>query len=225
MRSLAHTVLARVAAGVLGVAGSAQLAQGALEVAGRHVFVVHPGVDALWGSYLFMVANTAAEAETTTFRVMLPQETNDWGAQDGVTQDDLSLGDGGGVQLKKSFVPGDSLLAIGFKVPGQLGSASMSFKAPADIAKIVVMARKDTLTMSGEGFVFHTDVPFSDTVYDTLSRGPVAAGEVVKVTIGRIPEGRARLWAAGAVSFLVLFALATFMALRTRPRPTVTEGI
>ncbi|MCX6128701.1 MAG: hypothetical protein NTX25_06505, partial [Proteobacteria bacterium] len=73
---------------VLGSFLIAPLTHASVQMSGRHIFILYPGVDSVWGSYLFMVNNNGTQPERFSFPVMLPVETIDFQGQDSLGPND-----------------------------------------------------------------------------------------------------------------------------------------
>lgn len=195
------------------------LAQQALDLSGRHVFFLHPSVDELKGSYLFLVTNATQEPQASRIRLMLPEETFDWMPQDGIQPDELRPGENGGLVLEKTFPPGETMLSLGFRAAAALGEATLTFKPEYAVGSLALLSRQGALNLgsSRDGWQFSENMEFSGRPYDTLTRGSIAAGEKVTVTIGKIPEGRGRLWVLGFVAGGLFLIGGALLAWRTRP--------
>lgn len=190
-------------------------AEAAIEVSGRHVYILYEGMDELWGNYLFLVGNTGTEPEEATVKVMLPRETIDWQGNQGIGENELMLGEGGGLILKKSFPPGESLISIGFKVPASMGSAPLSFQSPSDMSALSLFVQKGGLSVDGAG-VQKSEATLSGDTFDTYTWPDVKAGSVVEAEVTGLSEGRGRFWMTGGVIAVLLLAGAVVMTMKTR---------
>ena len=198
-------------------------ALGQTVVSGRHIYVMFPGVDSIWGSYLFLVSNPGTEPARLNVPVMLPKETIDFQGQENVGPDELKLGTDGGLTLDKMIPPGDTLLNIGFQIPARQGKAPLSFQATVDFESIGLFVWEDTLTIEGSNLEKRESVPFSGRNYDTWTLYNGKAGQTLNFEAQGLPEGRGRLWIIGAVMAGVLLLAGIGLAAASRPRPNENE--
>lgn len=187
----------------------------------RHIMILYPGVDAIWGNYLFMISNESEEAIRHEMDLILPKETIDWQAQDSLSASDIVLAEGGGLHLNKMIPPGNHLLSVGFKIPASGGVAPLTVEASFDIGQLGLFIGDQDLSLQADGFTVQKNVPFSGRSYDTYTMDDVANGTVMQAAIHGVPEGRGRFWAIGGVVAAVLFGLGGFAAYRTHPK---TDG-
>lgn len=202
----------------------APLAQAEVSVSGRHIYVMFPGVDALWGSYLFVVTNSGTQPERLAFPVMLPSETIDFQGQENVRPEDLKLGEGGKLILDKEFPPGDSMVNIGFKIPAGQGKAAFTVTPQFTLDALSLFVWENTLKVTGDNLLERKGVPFSGRNYDTYTVSEAAIGKPLTVTIGGVPEGRGRLWIVGGILGAVLLVGLGFAYL-SRPHHAELEDV
>lgn len=194
----------------------------AVQVSNKHIMVLYPGVDSVFGSYIFMVQNDGKEPERLSFPVMLPTETIDFQAQEGLGPNELNLGSGGGLTIDKTFPPGDTLITIGFKVPTELGTGSLTLKASDAFESVGMFVFEGKFQVTGPNLDIRRNVDFSGRTYDTYTLSKGEAGQTYQMALQGIPEGRGRLWIVGWIfaGCLVLIA----MALAWFSRPKLPQG-
>lgn len=199
-------------------------AQAEVSVSGRHIYVMFPGVDALWGSYLFVVNNSGSQAERFSFPVMLPSQTIDFQGQENVSPDDLKLGADGKLTLDKEFPPGESMVNIGFKIPAQQGKAPFTVTPLFPIEALSLFVWENSLEVLGDNLQVRKGVPFSGRNYDTYTLSSASIGQPFTVTVNGIAEGRGRLWIVGAILGAVLLVGLIFAYIQ-RPRLSGLEDV
>ncbi|RZA27045.1 MAG: hypothetical protein EOP10_01530 [Proteobacteria bacterium] len=220
-RTLSRLLKLAISLGLL-----SSLAQAAPVVGPKHVFIVYPGQDTIWGSYLFVVNNDSPAPEAFSFPVMLPKETVDFQAQDSLSPQELKLGTDGGVRIDKVFQPGETLMQISFKLPASEGKATASFTAPYAYETFGVFVWQDTLDVQGpQGLDIQKGVNLSGRLFDTYSTGAGEVGKAITYTFEKVPEGRNRLWVIGGIFAAILFLAAFSLAFYTRPKLTHNEDL
>ncbi len=196
----------------------AMQATGAVQVTNKHIFVLYPGADSVFGSYIFMVQNNGTAAERLSFPVMLPTETIDFQAQEGLAPNELNLGQGGGLTIDKNFPPGDTLVTIGFKVPAEVGVGRLTLKASEAFESIGMFVFEGKFQIEGPGLDIRRNVDFSGRTYDTYTLSQGEGGKTYSMELQGIPEGRGRLWTIGWVVAAALILIAGAMAWFSRPQ-------
>ena len=196
-----------------------QNAIGGVSVAGRHVVVLYKSIDSVMGTYLFLVNNDAEKPLKAKLPIMLPKETLDFEALNGVGRDELKLGKEGGLILEKEFRQGDSLMSIGFRVPASIGEGELTFEAVADVEVFSVFVRPDTIEVSfeQEGYEKKENVPFGANTFTTFTKKSLPKGESTKVFVSNIPKGRGQYWLLGFIAGGLMFVIGGYLAYRTRP--------
>ncbi len=196
----------------------AMQAAGAVQVTNKHIFVLYPGVDSVFGSYIFMVQNNSTAPERLSFPVMLPTETIDFQAQEGLAPNELNLGQGGGLTIDKIFPPGDTLVTIGFKVPAEVGVGRLTLKASEAFESVGMFVFEGKFQIEGPGLEIRRNVDFSGRTYDTYTLNQGESGKTYSMELQNIPEGRGRLWTIGWVVAAALILIAGAMAWFSRPQ-------
>ncbi|MBC7661038.1 MAG: hypothetical protein H7249_15175 [Chitinophagaceae bacterium] len=192
----------------------------------KHVYIMYPGLDALWGSYIFVVNNDGTAPEQYSFPVMLPKETLDFQAQDTLSPQELKLGPDGGITVDKSFSPGETLIQISFKLPASQGSSIATFKAPYPFESLGIFVWQDSFSVNAPtGVQIQKGVNLSGRTFDTYSVGAGTAGQTVVYTFDGIAEGRGRLWWVGGVVAAVLILTGLGIAFFTRPKLSLNEEV
>ena len=179
----------------------------------RFIYVLHGGIDALWGQHMFMVQNQGTAAEEGEFTVVLPAETVDWQAQDGFKSSDFQLGADGGLKIVKTFEPGDNVQTLGFKTLADSGTGKITLKIPINVGEISVMTT-EALSVSGNGI--EASGKDGESRYKRFTLKNVAAGTVVSLEVSGIQSGRAQFWRLGAGAFALLLVLGLGLAYRNR---------
>lgn len=192
-----------------------------VKVSDRHIILLNPGVDALWGSYLFLVSNSASEPVAHEMTILLPKETSDWQALDNVSPDEIQLGKNGGLNLRKTFQPGDHLLSIGFKVNGSAGGANLSFNPQIPIGSLSLLINDSNIRVEGSNLSFAPQQSFQNGKrYDTYSFQGMEPGKTYEAVVKNIPEGRTTYWRLGFGVIFVLSILVGLIAWKTKPTST-----
>jgi len=226
-QSLVRGIQGFILVALLGLSfGSRGIAAGATNVGGKHVFILYPGVDSIWGSYIFVVTNDSQQPEAFTFPVMLPKETVDFQAQDVLSPDELKLGPDGGVIVDKVFPPGETLIQISFKLPATESVGTATFTPLQPFQSLGLFIWQDSFVVKGpEGLEIQKGVNLSDRKFDTYTLSSGAVGKPIVYTFENVPEGRGRLWIIGGIVAAILFVTAFTIAFFTRPRLIHSEEV
>lgn len=195
------------------------LSQGAT-LAGRHVYIIHPGMDSVWGSYMLVVEREAEEGatESAQFQLMLPTETEDWSPQQGIEKDSVQLKPDGGLLVDAVFEKPQTLVVTGFKVAGNSGRVPFTIKVPFEMEDFAVMAIEGQIKIVSDDMKYVGAKDFSGRKYDTWSMENVAQGKVIQFTVEGIPEGRRNYYILAGLFGLILIGGVTVLALRSKPK-------
>ena len=183
-------------------------------VSPKHVYIFQPGMDEVWGSYLFFVQNNG-EPESSTFALPLPREQIDFGAQEGLIPKDLQFDPEKGVVVSKEFPAGSNLFGVGFKVAASGGEAKISLFIEAPKSNLTFLAPINAITVEGKGLVEDEEVKFGGNVFSSWKLETVEGGELVKVSVIGVGEGRGRFWLLGWAFLGVLFFVVSILVGRT----------
>lgn len=207
--------LASILSGVV-----ASHAQAEVTVTPRHLIIMRPGLDALFGSYIFAVRNDGEKKERFQGEVMLPRETVDFVPQEGVNPNEISLAASGKVTIDKFVDKGVHVLGLGFKVTSHYGRVDMSFTPSQNIGSLTILVPRDAhLEVKGPGLAEAKGEEAEDPQYKAYISGePMVSGTTYVVKVTGIPEGRGRLWLTGGVVGLILAIAGFVLAFRTRPQ-------
>lgn len=196
-------------------------ARGEVFVSGKQLYMVYETVDGLMGTYVFLVTNDGSEPVRATLPVMLPQETVDFRALNGIGADELKLGKNGGLTLDKSYKVGDSFVSVGFRVPASGGRAEMTFKPERDVQSMsIFLSAGSQLEVSDKKGLMDrkTGVNFGNGSYDTYTKTDVKKGEPQVFWIDGVPRGRGPFYLMGWITGFLMLILTTLIAYKTRPR-------
>lgn len=188
-----------------------------LRMSPRFIYVLHEGIDAVWGQHMFMVQNPNSEAAEGEFTVVLPAETVDWQAQDGFKNSDFQLGQDGGLKIVKEFSPGDNVQTLGFKTSAENGAGKLTLKIPLDVGEISFMT-SDALKVDGPGVV--DNGKDANSRYHKYTLQDIPAGTVLNLDVSGIQTGRGEFWRLGLGTFALLIVLGFALAYRSR----ITKG-
>lgn len=208
--------------------GLAPSAGAAVEVKAKHLLILRPGLDAVYGTYVFAVENNGKEAERYKGTAMLPKETDDFAPQEGLEPADVTLGPpgSGGVLIDKAMSPGLNVLSLAFRVPAHYGRSAMTWTLPSTIDSLTVLvAKQGGMSLDAAQLAPVPASQESDPQFKTLiNAAPLVAGSKLDMQLGAIPEGRTRLWWVGGAVGVWLAGLALWLAWRTRPKITADAG-
>ncbi len=175
----------------------------------RHAIMLRDGVDQVWGHYVFTLHNSGKVAEEIVSPVMVPEGAVDIRPQEGITQEEVVVGEGGVLSIKKMVEPGVHLLSFGFVVSASKGHALLSFKVPYLLEELQVLSgRSSRLSVRGIGLSLRQERVWA--IDTSLQPGSTFAFQVDGVV-----EGRQRLWILGATAGAVLAGMAGALALWT----------
>lgn len=207
-------------AGFLAVAPGRAAAE--VRVSPKHLVILRPGLDSVWGSYVFAVENDGQELATFKGKVMLPKETIDFAPQEGVNADQLTLAPGGGVSVDAQFPNGVHIVSVGFKVDGSFGKSNLTFEPATEVASLAVLTpRGGMLKVQAPGLAPIGKEDDPDPQYESFSVDhALPPGQSYVMQVEGLPEGRTRLWIVGGSVAGFLVVLTGMMAVRTRPKIT-----
>lgn len=205
---------------LLGSALCPILASAAVTVTPRHLIILRPGLDAVYGSYVFAVNNDGEAAERIKMHVMLPRETSDFVPQEGLDPNEIVLGSDGGVTVEKEVAKGVHVLGVGFKVDGRYGKTQISLAPESEVRSLTILVPRDTaLAVGAPGLIEAKGEDAEDPQYKAfVNVEPLAPGAAFVVQVAGLPEGRARLWIMGGVVGAVVVLGAGLLGFRTRPK-------
>lgn len=197
------------------------LAEGKIFMGDRHLMMLRPGIDAVWGTSVFAVVNEGTEPVSERYNVLLPKETIDFSPQEGVTPEELKQNTDGTLYVEKLFPPGTNVISIGFMVAGNSGNAALTFVGPpGDSRAVALLSSKGILTLGSPNLnPAKPDEALPTSGYDQyVMKEPLAPGVEMKVSIAGIPEGRKNFWILGGCVGALLFSLGGGLAWRRRPK-------
>ncbi len=182
----------------------------------RHAIMLRGGVDQVWGHYVFTLQNDGKVAEEFTTPVMLPSGAVDVRPQEGVTPEEVVIGDGGQVGIRQKVEPGVHLVSFGFIVGAKAGTTKIEFIAPYPVQDLQILAAKGSgIKVNGPGLVARRGSE-SPGVWGISA--PIAVGEPLAFEVGGVAEGRQRLWILGLSVASLLFGLGGGLAWWGRPK-------
>lgn len=196
-----------------------------IQITPKHLVILRPGIDSVWGSYVFALQNTGEEEAEFRSEIMLPKETVDFMPQEGLSPEQVSLSDKG-IRIDGRFPSGVHIISIGFKVEGRYGAAALTFTPVSDVQSFTVLVPRDSPMIVSSGLLKPTLSEGSpDPQYAALgAQTPLVVGETYELKISGLPEGRTRLWALGGVVGGIMLILCGFLTWRTRPQITEDAG-
>lgn len=211
--------LVRACMAFLLVSGSAPL-WAAVTVTPRHLIILRPSLDGVYGSYIFAVHNDTETPAHLKTRVMLPKETSDFVPQEGLEPNEISLATDGGVNIEKDIPKGVHVLGVGFKVDGRYGKSKMSLTPEGEVRSLTILVPRDSsMDLTAAGLKPASGADAEDPQYRAfVNVDPLPAGAPFVVEVTGLPEGRARLWLTGGVIAACMVLGAAFLAFRTRPK-------
>lgn len=184
---------------------------GRVSSTGRHVYIMHQGLDQVLGSYLFLVTNSTGAAKEATIPLMLPQGVTEFVPGEGVAKKEIKLaGDGNGtLQIAKTFPAGEQLVSINFTLPAKGGEARFTITPTDPISTIKLMTPTGTLGFAGDmgSFTLNKEVPFSKRVYDTVAVNAPKMNTPYTLSVTNVPEGRSEYWQLGIAIAAIMLGL------------------
>lgn len=193
----------------------------------KHLLILRPGLDSVFGTYVFAVQNADAAPAPFRSEILIPKEAEDWFPQEGIEPEDLDLDPSTkGLTLKQTVPNGVHILSLGFRVNGSFGKARVTLVPPYEIGSLTVLTPRDSpLRITSRGLEAAGADAAPDPQYQAWTTSDVipAKGELV-IEVAELPEGRGRLWVAGFLTFALLAVAGTTLAWRSRPRGESAEA-
>lgn len=194
-------------------------------LSGRHVYILYPGINSIWGSYMTVVERTSMDGDGSfNYDLMLPESTVDWSPQQGIDKDEVRLDEEGGLYVDAKFERPQSLVVVGFKTSAENGKAVLKMEAPFDIQQFQIMAAVGKLELDAPNFEKDGPINFTGREYDRWTLKDVKVGQVITATVLDVPEGRRDYAMVATVFGLILFLLCFVLAWRSRPQKDNTSG-
>jgi hypothetical protein len=164
---------------------------------------------AILGSYYFGVFNNTDRPQEVATRVILPNEAIHFEADQGISNEDIYLGDDGVLKLKKIFPPGMTLVGVGFKVPVNLFyNEKISFKIYDSIAEFTVAtALSNEIKLVSKQLSPGLSQMLATGDYQGVIGYNLKKGASIDIEISGIPKNKYLSWLlvliAGVMSILI----------------------
>jgi hypothetical protein len=184
----------------------------------RQLIVLKPGIDMVQATWVAAIKNDQPTPATLMIPVLMPKDAKDFTPLEGLTADEVRLGDAGLV-VEKSFPTGVTVVSVGFVVPAGSGKALMGLTTGVDVGELTVMAPRGLLGVESRDLIAAgSDVQDMQRYNMWTSRDKVLANQTVQILISDVPEGRTKLWAIGAILGLMIVGGSIVFARKTIPR-------
>jgi hypothetical protein len=222
LKSLSLVVVAAIFYSAFNATNS--LAQ--VAIAPRQMWVLKPGQDRVFGTWVAAVMNKSLKAETFRLPVLLPENVGDFQVSEGVAQSELKL-ETDGLWIEKNFEPGVNVVSLSFMVPAFAGKTKINATTRSDVGELTVMTPAGMMSMSSSFFKAAQSEPMEgQTRYNVMvSTKFVAKGDSWAIDVIGVPEGRLLLWVLGGVFGGVLVVGASLMYWRTRKLEDLNEVV
>jgi hypothetical protein len=189
--------------------------QGSVKLGSKHVYIMQPGMDEIWGSYIFVLQGPQAGGAYRG-QLALPEQKIEFGPQQGMTADQLQFDEKLGVLLDKKDVIGTKLYAVGFNVPAVSGQAAMSIDLNPSMKELVIMAPVGQLELvAGSGFGAKSESNFMGKDFDTWNYR-YQGDSVVNFELKGIATGRYHYWWLGGVLAFIMMGAALYLTIATK---------
>ncbi|MFK7823142.1 MAG: hypothetical protein AB8G05_03240 [Oligoflexales bacterium] len=184
----------------------------------RHIVILQADLKNIWGTYFFAVTNNTQEQKSFKTFLMLPRESIDFKAQDGLEDQDLKLDENGQLYLEKEFPPGVSLLGVSFQVKAdQIGSDTISFLPPFDVQELsVAVPSRSGISVAGETFKQGVPPMLADGRYKGMQITGVKKDQILEIEISGIPKNRLQLWVVSGVLTVLITLFGIGLTIKTR---------
>jgi len=147
---------------------------------------------------------------------MLPENTIDFKAQQGILNNEIVLNKNGDLILAKKFKPGLSLISIAFQVPlSKWYSNHLIFKTPYEIKELSIASLK-TIPIQFSGPNFTAGIPnmLGTKHYRGIIQKNILEDQTLSITLKGLPRGFAFSWIMASISFCILISLVSFLLRR-----------
>lgn len=189
-----------------------------VRVAQRHLIIFTAQPDELFGSYLLGIENTSKEKAKDALKIMIPLETVDFRAVEGVDADHLKLSEKGSLTMDREFNPGMSFMGLDFLVRAQFGRASMTFIAPYAIDELsLLVPQQSKLKISGPNLKLAGSMDLQQGKFDRYLVADIQLGTQIQLTVAGIPVGRVLFWWIGGGFAVILLIAVGIFTIRTWP--------
>lgn len=188
----------------------------------RHIIILQADMENIWGTYYFAVINRTEVPVSLSTPIMLPPETVDIKAQDGLKPEELERDKEGILHMKtKSFPKGMTLLGVGFqcKIPPGNSSLPLHFTPLFSIGELSVAVPNTTpMKLTATGMEPGLPDMLTGSPYTGIMKHqPLAKGETITITLAGLETGgRATLWWSGFVFAGILCFGSAYWVRRSR---------
>ena len=195
-----------------------------LNVSDKHLLVMQARIDSIWGKYLFSVGNPTTAQQSLRFALLLPKETDDFRALEGVSDDDLQLSEDGSLVVdKKDFPPGTTLVNVGFKKI-VTGTTTLTFRVIEPLVNLVILFDEE-ISIKSPAFEPTVAPKISAHNYQALqNKKQFARGETFILQVAGIPRGRSKIQVIAGIFAVILLASMIWLTVKTRsqePKNTI----
>ena len=184
----------------------AQNAYGQIKFSPKHIYLLNPGTDRLWGSYIVGVEPLKSP---TSFLPVLPSNLVDFRAGRGTKAQDHSQNKDGALQVAVAASAETQVLTVDFFVPALGGQAELKLTPQYDLEELVFLVPSSsplTVTDSKNRVLKKDNVNFIGRDYIQYVVSNFVAGESVNAVVSGMKIGRGPLWWIALLSALGLIA-------------------
>lgn len=193
----------------------------------KQLLVIKPGLDTVAGTWVAAVKNDGDADATLSFPVLLPIDARDFSPVEGLTADQIRLGDSG-LMVERSFPAGVTVVSLGFLVPARSGRASLRLRSSIDVGELTVMTPRGMLDVQSAGLTeAGADVQDMQRYSVWSSNQMMLANQTIDIDVSGVPEGRTKLWMIGGMfgAILALGGLLLTKKTAVRVQSNITEDV
>ena len=177
--------------------------------------------DELFGSYLLGIENKDKKPQNAAIKIMVPKETIDFRAVEGMNEEDLRLSEKGSLLLEKEFAPGVKFSGIDFLVGASFGKTRLTLSAPYAIKELSLLVPKNSgLELSGENLKPGEPMRLNRGEFLRYVLSDMQTDQIAVLTMQGIPMGRMLYWWAGGIFATLLVLVSGMMSWLKRPKGT-----
>ena len=207
---------------VVGVNSMAAQNKDKLFAGGRHMVLLTANVSesesSILGAYYLGIFNHYKEAKEFKTQINLPKEVIHFEAEQGLKNEDIYLGKGGALEIKKIFPPGMTLVGIGFKIkPNIFLQDEINFFIKDSITELTVASPiSSKLSLSSQQLQPGLTEMLANGEYQGLLGKDIKNGSQITVLLSGFPQKKSLAWLVVVTAAIILLGAAYILAKKSQ---------